>query len=89
MENDLVAERKAVLDMKEGAVGGPCDERRMALDELCAWAEELRTTSDRVRAALENDNLADIASAREEFDRIRDRIVNQARRLASHRSEHG
>jgi hypothetical protein len=68
--------------------GGICPEQQLLLDELYVLAKKLNAVAGRVRAAVENNNFADLTSSKREFDKIRDEIVRRAQRIALHRAEH-
>jgi hypothetical protein len=58
------------------------------LDIICRRSAELDVILASVQTAIAVDKLGKLTSLREQFDKVRDQIVAEAKRLAQHRLEH-
>jgi hypothetical protein len=69
--------------------GAVCPEQQLIIDELCGLAHTLEAIAASVRHAVEQNILDDLATLKEDFDKTREQIIEQAKRLAVHRASHG
>ncbi|MDQ1470449.1 MAG: hypothetical protein QOJ99_1929 [Bryobacterales bacterium] len=74
---------------KTGVSSNRCAEHLVIIDEICACVGKLDTLSTGIRKAVEQNDPGGLAVLKQEFDRIREQIIKQARRLALCRAEHG
>jgi hypothetical protein len=58
------------------------------IDNICRRSAELDVILASVQTAIAVDKLGKLTSLREQFDKVRDQIVAEAKRLAQHRLEH-
>jgi hypothetical protein len=65
-----------------------CPEQMHLIDNICRRSAELDVILASVQTAVAVDKLGKLTSLREQFDKVRDQIVAEAKCLAQHRLEH-
>jgi hypothetical protein len=70
------------------SAAGICPEQAFIIDRLCRCGTELNAVAAEVRNAVAQDNLDDLERLRQQFDMIREEIIDRVYELSRHRLEH-